>query len=234
MTETPRSMTFRLVRPLALVLAVAAVFMAGLYLCSGTSLGLLSASATSTSSNVSSGSLSLTSVAGGTCSPGALVPGTVATACTLTATYAGTAPALLALDVVIETQSGNGGTNLYNPGDAVHDLQVTITSTTPSVTFVVPTVATACPNGAPSGSTCYALSDELVSTSSFTSSSPSVTFSTVVSLPAGSTSGYRGGAAQIIETVHATQATNNGSTSTCTVGSACDTTSPGAAAPKWN
>jgi len=234
MIPTRRPITVRLVRHLALALAVAAVSMAGLFLCTGSSLGLLSASATSTASTVSSGSVSLTSVAGGTCSSNALLPGSVAAACTLTTTYAGTVPALLALDIVIETQSGNGGTNLYNPSDSTHDLQVAITSSSPTVTYVVPTVATTCPGSAPSGSTCYALSDELVSTTSFTSSSPAVTFSTVVSLPAGSTTGYRGGAAQIIETVHATQATNNGSTTTCTVGTQCDTTTPGAAAPKWN
>ncbi len=233
MTMFRRLMTLSLAYQLTLVVAMA-VTMAGILVMTGTTFGLMSASAVSSSSSVSSGSVSLTSAAGGTCATTALLPGVSAPACTLSSTYSGTASAFLSLDVLIETQAGNGASALYNPSDAGHALQVSITSTSPAVTFVVPTVATTCPGSAPTGSTCYALNDELIATSVFTSASPTTIISTVLSLPQGSTAGYRGGAAQIIESVHATQATNNGSTATCTAGHQCDATSPGAAAPLWN
>ncbi|MGH7749898.1 MAG: hypothetical protein ACREQ5_34790, partial [Candidatus Dormibacteria bacterium] len=156
----------------------------------------------------------------GACGVVNMLPGASPPPCTLTATYGGSLPAYLGLDVLIETQAGNGGTTLYNPSDSSHDLQVTVTSTTPSASYTIPATVTTCPSGAPSGSTCYELDNELVSASPLTSSSPTVTFSTTVSLPSTTTTGYRGGAAQVVLTAHATQSGNN-SAAVCTVGLTC-------------
>src|SRR2546423_1499413 len=73
--------------------------------------------------------------------------------------------------------------------------------------YRVPSTATTGPGGAPSGSTCYELDNELVSTSAVTSAV--VTFSVSVSLPATSATGYQGGTAQVILTAHAVQAQND-------------------------
>jgi hypothetical protein len=136
-----------------------------------------------------------------------LLPGGTPGACTFTATYAGSAPAYLALDVLIETQAGAGGSKLYSPTDPSNALNVTITSSSPSVTYTVPTTATTCPGGAPSGSSCYELDNELVSTSALTSAA--ATFSVSVTLPQNSATGYQGGKAQLILTAHAAQSRNN-------------------------
>ena len=175
---------------------------------------------TQTTSSFSSGTVSLTNNVTGACAVTNMLPGAAPTPCTLKATYGGSLSAWLGLDVLIETQGGIGGTNLYNPADSTHDLQVTVTSTSPVATYTVPTTATSCPVGAPSGSTCYELDDELVSTTAFTSSSAMVTFSAAVTLPAGTTTGYRGGAAQMILTAHAAQSGNNLATG-CVAGQAC-------------
>ena len=172
--------------------------------------------------SVASGTLTLSSNVTGACNATAMLPGSAPAPCTLAATFSGSAPAYLGVDITVETQAGIGGTPLYNPGDAAHDLQVAITSTTPSVTYTVPATSTTCPNGAPGGSTCYELDDELLSTSAFAAAPPSssVTFSTTASLPSGATTGYRGGSAQVIERVHAAQAAYN-STGGCTAGTTC-------------
>jgi hypothetical protein len=88
--------------------------------------------------------------------------------------------------------------------------------------YTIPTSPTTCPGGAPAGSTCYELDDELVSTSAFTNTSPTVAFTTSVSLPPTTTTGYRGGSAQILLTAHAAQFSNNAATG-CTVGAPCTT-----------
>jgi hypothetical protein len=113
----------------------------------------------------------------------------------------------LAVNTLIETQSGAGGTKLYNPADGSNDLQVTVSSTSPSVTYTLPTTATTCPGGAPAGSTCYELDNELVSTSAVTSAA--VAFSISLRVPTTSATGYQGGAAQVILTTHAAQSKNN-------------------------
>jgi hypothetical protein len=150
-----------------------------------------------------------------------LLPGVAPGACTFTATYAGSAPAYLAVDVLIEAQAGAGGSKLYSPTDPSNALHVTITSSSPSVTYTVPTTATTCPGAAPSGSSCYELDNELVSTGAVTSAA--ATFSVAVTLPQNSATGYQGGSAQIILATHAVQARNN--TLSCTAapaaGSAC-------------
>ena len=140
-------------------------------------------------------------------------------------------PRYLGLDIQIETQAGSGGTKLYNPSDPTNDVQISVTSASPAVTYTVPTTGTTCPVGAPMGSTCYAAFDELVGT--VTSSSPAVNFSISVTIPTSSPNGYQAGTAQIILTTHAVQSANNGTTGVCTAGSECDTTSPGAGSANW-
>jgi hypothetical protein len=187
-------------------------------------LARFSATRSSTSNSVAAGTVTLTSNVSGACSATNMLPGSTPAPCTLTATYSGSVSAYMGLDVLIETQAGNGGTNLYNPADSTHALQVTIASSNPTVaSYTLPTTSTTCPGGAPSGSTCYRLDNELVSLSALAAAPPNstVTFTTTVSLPSTTTTGYRGGAAQVILTAHATQSSNNGSTSGCTAGQSC-------------
>jgi hypothetical protein len=186
-------------------------------------LARFSATRTSSTSTVSSGQVTLSSNATATCAVTNMLPGSAPSPCTLTAIYSGSVPAYMALDILIETQAGNGGTKLYSPADSTHDLQVAVASTNPSVAaYTIPATATSCPAGAPANSTCYELDNELVSLSAFAAAPPNstVTFTTTVSLPASTTTGYRGGAAQVVLKAHATQAGNN-STSGCTAGQNC-------------
>jgi hypothetical protein len=188
----------------------------------GTTLGLLDSQAAPTAATVSSGTVTLTNSSIANCPVSNMFPGQTNSAnpCTFSATYSGSVSAYLAVDVLIESQAGNGGSKLYD-GTAT-GLQVQITSTNPNVTYADPTVATSCPAGAPAGSTCYELDDELLSIGAFYATS-TVNFSVQVSLPAGSTSAYQNGAAQIILTTHAVQAGNNAVSCTTTpvAGSPC-------------
>jgi len=176
-------------------------------LVTGSTFGLFSASATGGHNSFTAGTVTLANGAVANCPVSNLLPGSAPVTCSFTATYAGSAAAYLAVNVLVETQAGSGGTRLYNPGDPANDLQVTVTSTSPSVTYTVPTSATTCPGGAPAGSSCYELDNELVSTSAVTSAA--VTVGVSVSLPADSATGYQGGAAQVILTTHAVQSKNN-------------------------
>ncbi|HEV3309819.1 MAG TPA: hypothetical protein VG815_04825 [Chloroflexota bacterium] len=185
-------------------------------------MSLFSEAAVAQNHALPAGTVTLTNNVTGGCSVANVLPGASPSSCTLQATYSGSAHAYLGLDILIETQAGNGLTNLYNPGDSSHDLQVAITSTTPTVTYTVPTVSTTCPGAAPSGSTCYEMDKELVSTTPFSSSSATVIFTAALSLPTGTTTGYRGGAAQIYLTAHATQSSNN-PLGACTAGASCST-----------
>lgn len=196
----------------------------------GASFSLFSATSPRQTEQLNAGSVTLISTALGTCSVSNMLPGSSSTTpCKLKATYGGTVSAYLGLDVLVATKAGNGGTNLYNPGDSSNDLQITITDDqSPSVTYVTPLTSfgssISCPSPYNSGGyTCYQITDLLVSKSSFSNASSPVTFSTSVSLPATTTTGYRGGAAAIAVTAHAVQSSNNGSTSTCTPGQVCAT-----------
>jgi predicted ribosomally synthesized peptide with SipW-like signal peptide len=188
-------------------------------------LGLFSASGTSGHNTFTAGTVTLANGNVTNCPVSNLLPGSAPGACSFTSTYSGSA-AYLAVDVLIETQAGSGGTKLYNPADPANDLQVSVTSASPSVTYTVPTSATGCPAGAPAGSACYELDNELVSTSTVVAAA--VTFSVSVSLPANSATGYQGGAAQVILTTHAVQSKNN--TLSCTAtpasGSPCTPSGP--------
>lgn len=196
-------------------------------LVTGVTYGLFSATVSSDPNTFTAGTVSLTSDVTGACGISNLLPNGTPHTCTLTATYAGTVNAYMALDVLIETQHAGGGTNLYNPVQPTKDLQVAISSTNPAVgSYTVPTVPTSCPAGAPSGSMCYELDDELVNTTPITSFNGAVTFTTTLIVPTSSTSDYQGGGAQVILTAHAAQAGNN-IASGCTAGDPCSTVSWG-------
>jgi hypothetical protein len=215
-TTPPAPSTRRLILRALVAVAILAVLLGTVQIV----LARFAATRSSTTSTFSSGTVTLTSGTSGACAVTGMLPGATPAPCTLTATYSGSVPAYMALDVLIETQAGNGGTRLYNPGDSAHDLQVAIASSNPAVAaYVVPTTATGCPAGAPAGSTCYELDNELVSLAAFSASS-TVTFTTTVSLPSSTTTGYRGGAAQVILEAHATQSGNN-SAAGCTAGQSC-------------
>jgi hypothetical protein len=205
--------------PLAMTALVAP---AGLSLvAAGAFFGLVSASGTSGDNSLAAATVTLTDSAVTNCPISNLLPNATPVICAFTAAYGGPAPAYVAVDVLIETQAGGGGTRLYNPADAANDLQVAITSSSPPVTYGVPTAATTCPGGAPSGSTCYELDDELVSAAAVTSAS--IDFSVSVSLPASAGAGYQGAAAKVILTTHAVQAASNtlSCKTTPTAGSPC-------------
>ncbi len=187
---------------------------------SGVAFGSLSNSLASSGNSFTATTVTLSNSSVTNCPVSNLLPNATAVTCTFTTTYAGPASAYLAVNVLVETQAGTGGTKLFNPSDSSHDLQLTITSSSPSVTYSVPSAATTCPGGAPSGSSCYELDNELISTSALTSAT--VAFSVSVKLPTTSTTGYQGGAAQVLLTTHAVQSGNNTlSCATTTAGSPC-------------
>lgn len=187
---------------------------------SGVAFGSLSGSLASSGNSFTATTVTLSNSSVTNCPVSNLLPNATAVTCTFTTTYAGPASAYLAVNVLVETQAGTGGTKLFNPSDSSHDLQLTITSSSPTVTYTVPSAATTCPGGAPSGSACYELDNELISTSALTSAS--VAFSVSVKLPTTSTTGYQGGAAQVLLTTHAVQSGNNTlSCTTTTAGSPC-------------
>lgn len=204
------------------LLAAAAAAVALSLTVAGVTSASLSASRSSGTNAFAAGTVTLTDSAVANCPVTSLLPNAVAATCTFTSTYPGPAPAYIAVNVLVETQAGAGGTRLYSPSDPGNDLRITIASSNPGVSgYTVPTTATSCPGGAPSGSACYELDNELVSTTPVTSAA--VGFSVAVSLPASSTTGYQGGTAQVIMTTHAVQSRNNtlSCTATPTAGTPC-------------
>lgn len=216
-------------RRLLLAAGTAGIVAAVAVLATGVSLAFFSARGTAQSGTLSAGTVTLSTSATNTCNVGHLLPGQSPAACRLQATYGGSVPAWMALDVLIATKAGApGNTPLYNPLDSANDLQITVTDSQSSpVTYVSPSTsfgsAIACPSGSGFGSayTCYQLSDLLVSTTPFTASTPSDTFTTSVTLPMSNGSGYQGGAASIVLTVHAAQAGNNPDAGCTAAGSQC-------------
>ena len=208
----------------ALAAGSAATIAAAAVLALSATFGLFSATSPAQANNFAAGTVTLTSDTSGACNVSNMLPGASPSPCTLKATYSGNTSAYLGLDVLIEAQAGSGGTPLYDPTGPTGGLQITVTDNQGApVTYTVPTTTTTCPGSAPSGSTCYELDDEIVNTTAF-SGTPSVTFSTAVTLPSSSASGYQGGSAQIIVTAHAVQSGNNSFASGCTAGQTCGTT----------
>ena len=205
-----------LLRRASVVLSVVVIIAAGV----GTAEAYFTAAGTGTRS-ASTGSVTLANSAIANCPVTGMLPNATPQSCTFTATYSGPAAAYLAVNVLVETQAGTGGARLYNPADPSGSLQITVTSTSPAVTYAVPASSTTCPGGAPSGSLCYELDNELVATTPF--SSAAIALSVAAQVPATSATGYQDGAAQVILTTHAVQSGNNAlfCTTTPTAGSPC-------------
>ena len=214
------------VKRLLIAVSYAASLAAVAALITGATYGLFSATSPAQSSSFTAGTVTQSNVLTGGCAVSNMLPtGTPQSCGTMKATYAGNVPGYLALDVLIETQAGSGGTKLFN---GANDLQVAISSSSPTVsTYKVPVVANSvtCPGTAPASSSCYEVDDDIVSTTALTRSSPQVTFTTTVTLPTTSPSTDQGGAAQIVLTAHAVQSANNGTTGSCTAGNPCNTVS---------
>ncbi len=188
----------------------------------GVTLALYSNKPAGETNTFSAGTVTLTNNVSSACSTTGMAPGDSAT-CTLITTYAGTLPGYMGVDVYIASKSNAAGGGsplaLYNPSDTGNTATITLNS--PSVSYAVPTTGSTltCGTG-PDGvnyttyTTCYQVVNYLVSPTAF--SSGSVTFTTVLSMPAGQPNTYQGGSAVVILTAHAVQSKNN--TLNCTVG----------------
>jgi hypothetical protein len=193
----------------------------------GVTLALYSSKPTGETNTFAAGTVSVTNVLTGACSAATnnMAPGDTAS-CTLATTYAGTLSGYMALDVFIATQKNlapGSWTDLYNPADATNEAQITVSSTTPTVSYVVAggsptsfgTLGT-CPGAVTSldghdystgYDKCYLLSNLLVQTAAFASGT--VTFTTSISLPAAEPNTYQGGSAVVVLAAHAVQSKNN-------------------------
>jgi hypothetical protein len=191
-------------------------------LIAGTTFGFFDAAGSQESNSFTAGTVTLTDNVSGACTVANLAPGDTAAPCTLGASYSGSLTAYLAVDVLVESQAGAGGTMLYNPsGSNGLTMAISDNQGTP-VTYVVPSAPTSCPQGAPAGSTCFELDNELLGTSAYAGGATD-TITTSVSLPAAAGNGYQGGGAQVVLTVHAVQAKDNSlsCTATPTAGHPC-------------
>ncbi|MHB8680543.1 MAG: TasA family protein [Acidimicrobiales bacterium] len=209
-------------RRILLAVSAMATMGAASTLVAGTTFGFYSSKPGSESNSFTSGTVTLASTVTGACTVTSMAPGDSPAACTFVTTYSGSLTAYLAVDVVIETQAGSGGTDLYNPGGS-NGLTVTVADNqTAPVTYTVPTTSTTCPGSAPGGSTCYELDNELLGTSTYANGATD-TISTSVALPTAAGNGYQGGAAQVLLTAHAVQSKNNAlaCTTTATAGHSC-------------
>jgi|GEM_PF-1605795 len=206
----------------------------------GVTLALYSNRPTGETNTFAAGTVSLTNNIAGACASTNIAPGDATISCTLATTYGGTLSGYMALDVFIATQKnttagGGSATNLYNPADTTNQAQITVGSTTPTVTYVVaggsPTnfgTAITCPGAGTSldgvnystgYDKCYLLSNLLVSATAF--SSGTVTFTTGITLPSTQPNTYQGSSAVVVLGTHAVQSRNN--TINCTAGGASPT-----------
>lgn len=191
----------------------------------GVTLALYSNKPTGETNTFAAGTVSVTNVVTGACaaSTNNMAPGDSAT-CTLATTYAGTLSGYMAVDVFIATQKsttagGAGATDLYNPSDGTNEAQITVASTTPTVSYITASTsfgtAITCPGSGTSldGNSyttydkCYLISNLLVSATAF--SSGTVTFTTALSLPSTEPNTYQGGSAVVVLAAHAVQSKNN-------------------------
>ncbi len=211
-------------RVLLAVVAVVALASASI----GVTLAIYSNRPTGETNTFTAGTVSLTNNVGGACgaSTNNMVPGDT-NSCTLVTTYTGTLSGYLALDVFIATQKnttagGGSAKNLYDPTDLPNQAQITVSSTTPTVSYVVaggsatnfgaalatcPSTGTLDGNNYSSYNKCYLLSNLLVSATPFASGS--VTFTTGITLPAAQPNTYQGSSAVVVVGVHAVQSRNN-------------------------
>ncbi len=215
-------MSSKRLRAALVLVAVAAVASTSV----GVTFAIYSARPTVETNTFTAGTVSATNVVTGACATTNMVPGDSAS-CSLATTYNGTLSGYMALDVFIAAKKNNialGGsaTELYNPGDATNEAQISVSSTTPTVNYVVaggsPTnfgTAVSCTGTSPDGvdynasgyTKCYLLSNLLVSATAFASGT--VTFATGLSLPTAQPNTYQGGAAVVVLSAHAVQSRNN-------------------------
>jgi len=201
----------------------------------GVTLALYSNRPTGETNTFAAGTVTLTNVVTGAClaSTNNMAPGDSAS-CTLATTYGGTLSGYMALDVFVATQKnttagGASALDLYNPSDTTNEAQITVSSASPTVNYVVagasPTSfgsTITCPgsgtsldgNSYTSYNACYLLSNILVSATAY--SSGTVTFTTGVSLPSTEPNTYQGGSVVVVLSAHAVQSKNNAIN--CTVG----------------
>jgi hypothetical protein len=163
---------------------------------------------------------------------GTLVGTGADTECSITVSYAGNLPAYLGLDIGISSTAGT----VSSPANGLFDgsatgLQLLIKDNqTSPVTYVNGTSYTNKSGSSVAMSYNAGTTDLLVNTSTFTSSSPSITFSLDYYLPTTSTTGYQGATSTFTLTVHAVQSNNNAATG-CTTGKQCPVVSGGF---QWN
>jgi hypothetical protein len=231
-------------------------------LASGVTFGLFSSQAASGNSSFSAGTVTVSNDASSApCTVTNLVPGETSATnsgqdvpCTFVIDDNSSVPAWASVDVFIATGKassvgstyGNTSTvtpsDLYNPSDATHDLQVTITDGNGN-SFPVPAGVTSCtpPSTSPyyaaaqaaaalappATDTCYLVTNELLSTTPVGPDASPTKISTLTvnwSLPSSAGNAYEGGDAVIAIVAHEVQSANNGSTTTpsaCFVGHSC-------------
>jgi hypothetical protein len=188
----------------------------------GATFGFFSSTPASETNSFTAGTVTLSSDATGKCTVTNIAPGDSGT-CTFAATYSGSLPAYLALNVAV----GAGTTPLYD--SSVNGLQFNVTdSQTSSVSYMNGTTL----NGAATSGNSPSASNLLVNKNSF--SSGTITWTVAWSLPTSAGNAYQAGSSTLTLTAHAVQSAHNGSTTTCTAGLECDSTSPGTGTPAWS
>lgn len=251
--ETPMATTHTrrpMRRRLPIVVGSIATILALLLTAAGVTLAQFSASTPASQNTFTAGTVTLSTGTGVTCTgsgaySGFTTSGALPT-CSLQATYSGSVPAYVALDILVVTKAGSGGTALYDGSNST-GLSFTIkdddTSPSGGNSYTVPTTAlssTVCTGvgagdlGEPAGSTCYQNTDLLAahnaSVTTF-SGSDATTFTLTPTFAAASK--YSGGTATVILTAHAAQIANNGSITSpvCNIGTTiCNATGN----PKWS
>jgi len=192
-----------------------------------TTFGLFSASAGPQANTLSAGNVTFAPGSPQSCTYSNMLPGGTLQSCQVTVTYNGTSPAWLGLDIFVATKSGpqGGAENLYNPGAGDSPMTLSVTTTSPTVTFTNPTAVVSCPSTGFDGNnytgytSCFELDNELVSLTAVTSGS--ATFTIIGSLPSNSSSAYQNGTAVVVIRPHVVQSGNNGNTGLCVAGNVC-------------
>lgn len=215
-------------RSLILLLALGTTGAAVATMVTGVTFGFFSATTPSQASTITSGTVSLTQSAVTSCTVSNIQPGDSGS-CHFTVNYTGNASggAWLGVDLSLTGTAGSpvqtyGGSTPTAAGglydSTSNGLQVTVSDnqSTP-VTYMSGTSW----NGGTTTGTSPSITDLLVNTAPFTSSSTAVTFTISWSLPTSAGNAYDGAASTINMLVHAVQAAHNGSTTGCTAGDTC-------------
>jgi hypothetical protein len=218
-------------------------------LVAGVTFGLFTATTPTQSNTFTAGQVTLAQSAATSCTTANIQPGDSGT-CAFTVTYNGSGQsavsggALLGVDVAVSSTATGSSVQAYAPGNTgstptaalglydstANGLQITVTdSQTVPVTYMSGTTL----NGATTTGVAPSANDLLVSKTAVVNGF-ATTFTINWSLPSTANNAYQAAGSKITLIVHAVQAANNGSTSACTAGLECDTTSPGAGAPAWS